>query len=375
MLGCDAVVTAGADTRATMRAGKTAVVVNTQETMTGDFTRNADLVFPAEALMRGIERAAGARCVDRVDATRIATALTGDAIATNLFMLGHAWQKGHIPLSRAAIERGHRDQRRRGGDEPERVRLGPAHGGRPQRGGAPHRAGGRLGYRGGARRRLPRARKPPSSGGRRSSRTIRTRRTPTATRGFVERVRTAERSRAKGMRGLAEAVARGYFKLLAYKDEYEVARLHCAPEFRRRIEATFEGDWSLEFHLAPPLFAPPRPPPPASPRKARYGLWMMRAFAVLARLKGLRGTMFDPFGYTRERRRERALIDRYEQAVASLLGELDHTNHALAVEIASLPERIRGFGHVKGKSIEEAQHREAELLERFRAAADPPAAA
>ena len=102
---------------------------------------------------------------------------------------------------------------------------------------------------------------------------------------------------------------------------------------------------------------------------------MMRAFAVLARFKGLRGTMLDPFGYTRERRRERALIDRYEQAVASLLGELDHANHALAVEIASLPERIRGFGHVKGKSIEEAQHREAELLERFRAAADPSAAA
>ena len=155
----------------------------------------------------------------------------------------------------------------------------------------------------------------------------------------------------------------------ALKDEYEVARLHCAPEFRRRIEATFEGDWSLEFHLAPPLFAR-RDPATGEPRKARYGPWMMRAFAVLARFKGLRGTMLDPFGYTRERRRERALIDRYEQAVASLLGELDHTNHALAVEIASLPERIRGFGHVKGKSIEEVQQREAELLERFRAAAD-----
>ena len=102
---------------------------------------------------------------------------------------------------------------------------------------------------------------------------------------------------------------------------------------------------------------------------------MMRVFAVLARLKGLRGTAFDPFGYTRERRRERALIDRYERAVASLLDGLDHSNHALAVEIASLPERIRGFGHVKAKSIEEAQHREAELLERFGAAADPPAAA
>ena len=153
------------------------------------------------------------------------------------------------------------------------------------------------------------------------------------------------------MRGLAEAVARGHFKLLAYKDEYEVARLHCAPEFRRKLEAAFEGDWSLEFHLAPPLFAR-RDPATGAPRKSRYGPWMMRVFAVLARLKGLRGTAFDPFGYTRERRRERALIDRYERTVAALLDGLDHSNHALAIEIASLPERIRGFGHVKAKSIE-----------------------
>ena len=193
-------------------------------------------------------------------------------------------------------------------------------------------------------------------------------------RGFVERVRAAERSRAKGMRGFAEAVARGYFKLLAYKDEYEVARLHAAPEFRRRIEAAFEGDYTLEFHLAPPLFAR-RDPTTGEPRKARYGSWMMRVFAVLARFKGLRGTMLDPFGYTQERRRERGLIERYEQVVASLIDDLDHTNHAVAVEIASLPDRIRGFGHVKARSIEEAERREAELLGRYKAAVDSPDAA
>ena len=193
-------------------------------------------------------------------------------------------------------------------------------------------------------------------------------------RALVERVRSAERSRAKGMRGLTEAVARGWFKLLAYKDEYEVARLHAAPEFRRRIEAAFEGDWTLEFHLAPPLFAR-RDPATGEPRKSRYGPWMMRVFEVLARLKGLRGTMLDPFGYTRERRAERRLIERYEQVVASLIDDLDHTNHAVAVEIASLPERIRGFGHVKARSIEDAGRREAELLERFGAAVEPPDAA
>ena len=395
VLGCDMVVTAGADTRATMRAGKTSVVVNTQETMTGDFTRNADLLFPAGSLMRGIERAAGARQVERVDATRLATALTGDAIATNLFMLGHAWQKGHIPLTRAAIERAIEingvavemnlaafDWGRRAAADRDAVERRAAPGAAAGVAVAPPIEGGSSPARSpgavpGIEVAPPREREPLES--------LIERRAAFLTdyqdaayadryRGFVERVRAAERSRAKGMRGLAEAVARGHFKLLAYKDEYEVARLHCAPEFRRRLEATFEGDWSLEFHLAPPLFAR-RDPATGEPRKTRYGPWMMRVFAVLARLKGLRGTMLDPFGYTRERRRERALIDRYERAVASLLDGLDHTNHALAVEIASLPERIRGFGHVKAKGIEEAQRREAELLERFRAAADPPDAA
>ena len=395
VLGCDMVVTAGADTRATMRAGKTAVVVNSHETMTGDFTRDADLLFPAESLMRGIERAAGVRQVERVDATRLATALTGDAIATNLFMLGHAWQKGHIPLSRAAIERAIEingvavemnlaafDWGRRAAADRDAVERRAAPGAAAGVEVAPPIEGGPSPARSpGAAPGIEVA--PPRE--RETLESLIERRAAFLTdyqdaayadryRAFVERVRAAERSRAKGMRGLAEAVARGYFKLLAYKDEYEVARLHCAPEFRRRLETTFEGGWSLEFHLAPPLFAR-RDPATGEPRKARYGPWMMRVFGVLARLKGLRGTMLDPFGYTRERRRERALIDRYERAVASLLDGLDHANHALAVEIATLPERIRGFGHVKAKGIEEAQRREAELLDRFRAAADPSAAA
>ena len=369
VLGCDVVVTAGADTRATMRAGRTAVVVNTQETMTGDFTRDADLVFPADALMRGIERAAGLRQVDRVDATRIATALVGDAIATNMFMLGYAWQKGRIPLSAAAIGRAIELNgvavaanlrafdwgRRTAADRDAVVRLAS-----PGIDVAP-----------------PRECETPESAAERRAAFLEDYQDAAYAsryRAFVERVRVAERSRAKGMRGLAEAVARGYFKLLAYKDEYEVARLHAAPEFRRRLEAVFEGDWSLEFHLAPPLFAR-FDPATGEPRKSRYGPWMMRVFAVLARLKGLRGTVLDPFGYTRERRRERRLVQRYERTVSTLVADLDHTNHAIAVEIASLPDRIRGFGHVKARSIEEAERRENELLERFKAAIEPPDAA
>ena len=369
VLGCDVVVTAGADTRATMRSGRTAVVVNTQETMTGEFTRDADLVFPADALMHGIERAAGARQVDRVDATRIAAALTGDTITTNMFMLGYAWQKGRIPLSATAIKRAIEINgvaaesnlsafdwgRRTAADRDAVVRraglgveVAPPRPPEDLEAIVERRAAFLVDYQDEAR--------------------------AARYRTLVERVREAERTRAKGMRGLTEAVARGYFKLLAYKDEYEVARLHAAPEFRRRLEATFEGDFSLEFHLAPPLFAR-RDPATGEPRKSRYGVWMMRVFGVLARLKGLRGTALDPFGYTRERRAERRLIERYEQVVSSLLGGLDHTNHAVAVEIASLPERIRGFGHVKARSIEEAERREAELLERFGAAVEPPDAA
>ena len=382
VLGCDMVVTAGADTRATMRAGRTAVLVNTQETMTGDFTRDADLVFPADALMRGIERAVGVRYVDRVDATRIATALTGDAIATNLFMLGHAWQKGRIPLSGAAVERAIEingvavetnlsafDWGRRTAADRDAVERRVAPGIAPSRT-AP-------GIASSIEVAPPREREPLES--------VIERRAAFLTdyqdaayagryRAFVERMQAAERSRAKGMRGFGEAVARGYFKLLAYKDEYEVARLYAAPEFRHRIEATFEGDYTLEFHLAPPLFAR-RDPATGEPRKVRYGPWMMRALEVLARFKRLRGTMLDPFGYTQERRRERRLIERYEQVVSSLVDDLDHTNHAIAIEIASLPERIRGFGHVKARSIEEAERRETELLARFEAEVESPDAA
>ena len=373
VLGCDVVVTAGTDTRATMRAGKTVVVVNTQETMTGDFTRDADLVFPADALMRGIERAAGPRQVDRVDATRIATALTGDAIATNLFMLGYAWQKGRIPLSRVAIRRAIEingvavkmnlsafDWGRRTAADRDAVERRAAPGIAPSIEVAP-----------------PRERETLESVIERRAVFLADYQDAAYAgryRGFVERVRAAERSRAKGMRGFAEAVARGYFKLLAYKDEYEVARLHAAPEFRRRLEAVFEGDYTLEFHLAPPLFAR-RDPATGEPRKARYGPWMMRAFGVLARFRGLRGTVLDPFGYTRERRRERGLIERYERVVSSLVDDLDHANHAIAIEIASLPDRIRGFGHVKARSIEDAEQREAELLAGFEAAEKSPDAA
>ncbi len=193
-------------------------------------------------------------------------------------------------------------------------------------------------------------------------------------RRFVHQVAEAEQKQAPGRKGLALAVARYYFKLLAYKDEYEVARLFSSPDFRGKLERQFEGDYRLEFSLAPPLLAR-RDAVTGEPRKRRFGPWMQNVFRTLARFRTLRGTPLDPFGYTRERKAERALIVQYEDVVGELLAHLDADNHALAVEIASVPEHIRGFGPVKMRHIEEAKQIEAALLTAFRRRETPPRAA
>jgi indolepyruvate ferredoxin oxidoreductase len=174
-----------------------------------------------------------------------------------------------------------------------------------------------------------------------------------------------ESDRLNGSTRLAEAVARYYFKLMAYKDEYEVARLHSDPAFRAKIAAQFEGEYKLNFYLAPPLLAR-ADPVTGKIRKMRFGPWMMTAFGVLAKFKFLRGTALDVFGHTHERRTERALIGEYEQLVDELLARLNADNHALAVQLASIPEDIRGYGHVKERHLAAARQKWSELLARFR---------
>jgi indolepyruvate ferredoxin oxidoreductase len=185
---------------------------------------------------------------------------------------------------------------------------------------------------------------------------------------YLEAVRTveaAEKTRARGRRGLAEAVAKSLFKLMAYKDEYEVARLYTDGEFLKKLTAQFDGDYKLQFHLAPPLWAP-RDPTTGEMKKRAYGAWAMTAFRLLAKLKGLRGTVFDPFGHMAERKTERRLIGEYETLVRELTASLTPDNHALALEIAKLPMQIRGYGQVKLKSLARTKAREAELLAAFR---------
>ena len=359
LLGCDLVVAGGKEALATLAPERGHAVVNTHEMMTGDFTRNADFSLPAAALRQAIERAAGERA-HLVPATRLASALLGDAIATNLFMVGLAYQLGLVPVSAAAIERA---------IEINRVAVGMNR--------SAFRWGRRAAHDLAAVETLA---APEAAPGGERSRTLDElieRRVAHLTayqdaayaeryRRLVDRVRAADAG--LGRSALGGAVARYYAKLLAYKDEYEVARLYTDGAFMAEIGRRFEGAAKLELHLAPPLLAA-RDPATGHLRKRTYGPWIFTAMRYLARLKGLRGRWLDPFGHSAERRTERRLIADYERTMDELLGRLSPENYGLAVEIASIPERIRGYGHVKQRHLDAASLREAELLAAFRAPA------
>lgn len=184
---------------------------------------------------------------------------------------------------------------------------------------------------------------------------------------LVNRVRQAEtdlRAEASQTMALTEAVARNYFKLLAYKDEYEVARLYTDGQFQKALSQQFDGDLRVRLHLAPPLLAR-RDPDTGHLLKREYGAWMLKAFAVLAKFKFLRGRAIDPFGRTAERRMERQLIADYEQQIGKILEKLDVQHLELATELAALPHFIRGYGHVKEANVRTVRRRATRLLARF----------
>jgi indolepyruvate ferredoxin oxidoreductase len=346
LLGCDLVVSAGAEALSKVGAGHTSAIINRQETITGDFTRDPDLAFPARDLEGSIANAAGTERAEFVDATRLATGLLGDAIATNLFMLGYAYQRGLVPVSGEAIDRA--------------IELN-----------AVAVEFNRSAFRWGRRAAVDRALD--EIVGRRVEFLTRYQNAAYAARYAerIARVRETEAARVGGGTALTDAVARGLFKLMAYKDEYEVARLYTESDFLSRVADRFEGDYRLRFHLAPPLTAE-RDPNTGHLQKRAYGPWMLGAFRVLAKLRGLRGTAFDPFGRTAERRMERRLIAEYEALLDEILARLAPDNHAIAVELAALPLEIRGFGHVKEANLQRAKAKEADLLARFRS--PPPQA-
>jgi indolepyruvate ferredoxin oxidoreductase len=370
VLACDILTGVGDEAVAKMQRGVTKALVNTALVMPAEFTRNADLKFPLGSMEHEIRDAVAPGDAEFLDATRLATGLMGDSIATNLFMVGFAYQRGLIPLGEDAILRAIELNGAAVESNKQSFRWGRLAAVDPVRVAAAA---------------VPASAKPDSQRFSESVDEMIARRAAFLTdyqdaayarryTDFVAKVRAAETARLPGKTALTEAVARYYFKLLAVKDEYEVARLYTDGDFVKRVAAQFEGDYKLTFHLAPPLSNKPDPVT-GEAKKSTYGPWMMTAFRVLAKMKGLRGTPLDVFGRTHERRTERQLITDYEALIDELLPRLAPHNHAIAVELASIPEHIRGYGHVKDRHLKAAKAKEAELVASFRAAAPGAAAA
>lgn len=367
LLACDLVTAASAPALSRVEPEVTRAIVNTHETPTAQFLSNQSIDFQARRMLTSIEEAAGRAHVDLLDATALATRLMGDSIATNLTMLGYAFQKGLIPLSEASILRA---IELNGVAVPANRRAFAwgrvaAH--------APQEAARAAGMQGGL---APAAKAPATFDALVADREARltayqNRAYAARYRALVNRAATADRTVGGAF---AETVARNLYKLMAIKDEYEVARLHADPAFRARLEAQFEGDFTVKYHLAPPILGR-RDPATGAPIKTEFGPWMGRAFRLLAALRPIRGTPFDPFARTAERRAERALLARYETVVSELCDGLAAGDPALAVEIAELPDAIRGYGHVRAAAMAAARTRETELMAAFRATAAPRQAA
>ena len=357
IIGCDPIVAANKATLAAMRPGRTFVALNTHGTPAAAFVHNPNWQFPAEGCEAAIAAAVGPDLLGVLDAERVATELLGDSIYTNPLMLGYAWQKGRVPLSHAAL-----------------MRAMELNGVQVANNQVAFEWGRRCAHDLAAVRALFQAAQVVQWVKKPGLAELLARRVEFLTgyqsaayaaeySAFVEKVRAAEEKLGQGQR-LAEAVARYLFKLMAYKDEYEVARLHTDAAFTRRVEGMFEGDYRVVHHLAPPALA--GKDGQGEPVKKSYGPWMRKAMGVLAGMKGLRGTGLDPFGRTEERRTERALIQEYRACVDELLAGLSPERLALAVQVASIPEDIRGYGHVKQRHLQAAREKWADLMRRWR---------
>jgi indolepyruvate ferredoxin oxidoreductase len=374
VVACDIVVASAEESLQKMRAGFSRAVVNSDFSVTSDFVRTfaaqaatgdvihvRDPKFPLSEMEELISEAVGPGRADFVPATRLATSLMGDSIAANLFMVGYAYQKGLIPVSAASILKaiqmngvavdmnqgsfnwGRRAARDLAAVESAAVPLES----------------------------VPESRRLSTTLNEIISRrvddltTYQNARYAQRYAALLQRVREAETKTAPGNSELTEAVARYYYKLMAYKDEYEVARLYTETKFLDRVNATFEGDFKLVFHMAPPIWSK-RDRSSGELRKQAYGPWVLRTFKSLARMRRFRNTPLDPFRYSEDRKLHLRLLAEYEQVVNELIGALSPSNHQTAVAIAAIPEAIRGYGHIRKRHAEHAKRREAQLLQRFR---------
>ena len=360
VLGCDMIVSASDEAIAKMQAGFTRAIVNSDVATTGEFTGSPDLHIPVAEMKAAISDATGEGAAEFIDASGLATALMGDAIFTNPFIMGYALQKGLIPLAADSIMQA----MELNGTAVENNKAAFDWG---RRAAVDLRAVQNVA--------TPPEARPDSRHLSESTEELIARRGKFLTAyqnaayakryaDLVAKVLTFEAGKFPGRKALTAAVARYYFKLMAYKDEYEVARLYTEGDFLKRVNGQFEGNFKLTFHLAPPIMSK-IDAATGEPRKKVFGPWMLSAFRVLARLRGLRGTAFDIFGYSAERKIERQLIADYENTISGLLSGLSADNYDAAVDIASIPEHIRGFGHVKQAHLKDARKREAELIEQF----------
>jgi indolepyruvate ferredoxin oxidoreductase len=340
-----------------LRSG-TKAVLNTHVAPTAAFILDRDLDLDAAGHSERIAQAIGKPNLELVDAQTLAERLLGEGIASNMFMIGFAYQRGWLPVGREALEKAIElngvsvemntlafawgrmaahdlamVRRVAGLEASEPVAIDPVE----------RRATFLTDYQNAAY--------------------------AERYRDFVARVKEAERRLMPGSSRLTNAVANNYFKLLAYKDEYEVARLHSDPAFMAKLNETFEPGFTLDFNMAPPLISK-LDPETGHRRKRSFGPWMLKLLNVLARGKALRGTALDLFGYQVERKRERALIADYEVTIGALLPRLSRINYDVAVQLASLPDQIRGFGHVKEKAMDDAKEKQLRLLGEFSGARD-----
>ncbi len=352
LIGGELVVSAGAKTLGLMKTGRSGGVVDSHETVTGDFTRDTEFTIPGSRLALALE----ARLKDRlmlIDTTDLAKALLGDSIYSNMMVLGAAWQKGFVPLSHAALMRAIELNGQAVGMNQRAFELGrwaALHPDEAER----HITGDVVD-------------KPKTLDERIAYRADHL--TAYQNRRLAKRyLKLVDRAPDPEMR---EALALGYHKLLAYKDEYEVARLMQTTEQKARAE--FDGDLRFTFHMAPPIIE--KIGPDGRPKKREFGPWMLKATKGLAKFKALRGTPLDPFARSHDRKLERALIRQYEADMDEVLAGYTPASKGAATELARLPLQIRGFGPVKAANAEAAGKRREELLAEFRAGGTPAAQA
>jgi len=357
LLACDSIVAASKDASDLLKANRTAAVINSNLTPIADFVRNKDIDFKQAAVQKQLDDMTNKETRYRVPAQEIASTLMGDAIATNVFVLGYAWQKGLVPLSLASLE-----QAIELNGVAVKTNLRTFYWGRM----AAHDMDAVLTVLKGSivdKQTIPVT----------LDEILENRKTHlTAYQGsalaekysaMITRVSAAEKA-AGGTDEFTKTVARNYAKLLSYKDEYEVARLYSSDSFREKLTAQFDGNMKLSVHLAPPIL-PGKDVATGRPKKREFGTWIFSAFKILASLKGLRDTPFDIFGYTAERKMERGLISDYETTLEALIAGLTHEKLALAIKIADIPDTIRGFGPVKEANTALAAKTKTTLMEQW----------